>query len=59
MATQAETNKQAAPHTATQSDFNALLTREFKPKSDQAKTAVEIAVKTLAEQAKHLDHHGR
>ncbi|WP_336983038.1 MULTISPECIES: type VI secretion system contractile sheath large subunit [unclassified Cedecea] len=51
MATQAETNKQAAPQAATQSDFNALLTREFKPKSDQAKTAVEIAVKTLAEQA--------
>ncbi|WP_213713061.1 type VI secretion system contractile sheath large subunit [Cedecea lapagei] len=51
MATQAETNKQAAPQVATQSDFNALLTREFKPKSDQAKTAVEIAVKTLAEQA--------
>ncbi|MDS1916257.1 type VI secretion system contractile sheath large subunit [Enterobacter asburiae] len=51
MASQAETNKQAAPQAATQSDFNDLLTREFKPKSDQAKTAVEIAVKTLAEQA--------
>ncbi|TBL68523.1 type VI secretion system contractile sheath large subunit [Hafnia alvei] len=35
----------------TESDFNALLTKEFKPKSDQAKTAVELAVKTLAEQA--------
>lgn len=51
MATQAETTKQAASQTATQSDFNSLLTREFKPKSDQAKSAVELAVKTLAEQA--------
>ncbi|CAI1968166.1 hypothetical protein HL670_04330 [Serratia plymuthica] len=51
MATQAETNKQATTQATTQNDFNALLTREFKPKSDQAKTAVEIAVKTLAEQA--------
>ena len=32
-------------------DFSALLQREFKPKTDQAKEAVEIAVKTLAEQA--------
>ncbi|MBO9434997.1 type VI secretion system contractile sheath large subunit [Ruegeria sp. R13_0] len=33
------------------SEFEALLTKEFRPKSDQAKTAVESAVKTLAEQA--------
>jgi type VI secretion system protein ImpC len=33
------------------SDFSALLNKEFRPKSDQAKTAVETAVKTLAEQA--------
>lgn len=51
MAIQAEKNKQAATQVETQSDFNALLTREFKPKSQQAKTAVEMAVKTLAEQA--------
>lgn len=44
-------NKQAGANTATQSDFNALLTREFKPKSQQAKSAVQAAVKTLAEQA--------
>lgn len=36
---------------AAQSDFNSLLTREFKPKTDQAREAVESAVKTLAEQA--------
>ena len=33
------------------SDFSSLLQREFKPKSDQAKEAVESAVRTLAEQA--------
>src|SRR6201997_4505351 len=32
-------------------EFDALLTKEFKPKTDQAKTAVQAAVKTLAEQA--------
>lgn len=32
-------------------DFNALLSREFKPKTDRAREAVESAVKTLAEQA--------
>lgn len=34
-----------------ESDFSALLNKEFRPKSDQAKSAVESAVKTLAEQA--------
>lgn len=33
------------------SDFEALLKKEFRPKSDQAKSAVEQAVKTLAQQA--------
>ncbi|WP_342113476.1 type VI secretion system contractile sheath large subunit [Pseudoduganella sp. OTU4001] len=33
------------------SEFTSLLQREFKPKSDEAKTAVEQAVRTLAEQA--------
>ena len=33
------------------SDFENLLKKEFRPKSDHAKTAVEQAVKTLAEQA--------
>ncbi|MCX8958670.1 type VI secretion system contractile sheath large subunit [Erwinia psidii] len=44
-------NKQATAATTTYSDFNSLLNKEFKPKSDQAKAAVENAVKTLAEQA--------
>ncbi|CAE6700387.1 type VI secretion system contractile sheath large subunit [Paraburkholderia domus] len=33
------------------SDFANLLQKEFKPKSDKAKEAVEAAVRTLAEQA--------
>src|ERR1700744_2814422 len=32
-------------------DFAALLQKEFKPKTDQAKSAVENAVHTLAQQA--------
>ena len=32
-------------------DFAALLNREFKPKSDRARDAVQAAVQTLAEQA--------
>ncbi|MGB8624280.1 MAG: type VI secretion system contractile sheath large subunit [Paracoccaceae bacterium] len=34
-----------------ESEFESLLQKEFRPKSDQAKSAVEQAVKTLAEQA--------
>ena len=33
------------------SDFSALLEKEFKPKTNEARVAVEQAVKTLAEQA--------
>ncbi|MCB1332953.1 MAG: type VI secretion system contractile sheath large subunit [Roseivivax sp.] len=33
------------------SEFASLLQKEFRPKSDQAKSAVESAVKTLAQQA--------
>ncbi len=32
-------------------DFSALLQKEFKPKTDEAKEAVQVAVRTLAEQA--------
>jgi type VI secretion system protein ImpC len=37
--------------TETESDFSALLSKEFRPKSEQAKSAVESAVRTLAEHA--------
>src|SRR5258707_14752797 len=34
-----------------ESEFSSLLQKEFKPKSDEAKEAVQQAVRTLAEQA--------
>ncbi len=49
----AETQKQAGAAGAftEADDFSALLNKEFTPKSDEAKSAVEAAVKTLAQQA--------
>lgn len=51
----AETEKQVAGEAgeavAEASDFEALLQKEFRPKSEQARSAVEQAVKTLAQQA--------
>lgn len=43
--------EQSAAPTLDQSDFAALINREFSPKTDQARDAVDLAVKTLAEQA--------
>ena len=51
MAETAQQGAAAGVQTAEASDFSALLNKEFRPKSDQAKTAVESAVRTLAEQA--------
>lgn len=51
MSIQVEKKSHAHSATTTYSDFNSLLSKEFKPKTNQAKTAVENAVKTLAEQA--------
>ncbi len=51
----AETNPQAqsgaAGETIEASAFESLLTKEFKPKSDRAKDAIEAGVRTLAAQA--------
>jgi len=41
----------AATSFADQTDFAALLEKEFKPKSDEQRSAVESAVRTLAQQA--------
>lgn len=41
----------AAPTAAEASDFDSLLQKEFRPKTDQAKEAVQSAVRTLAAQA--------
>lgn len=45
------TAAEAAAETPETGDFASLLQKEFKPKSERAKEAVEDAVKTLAEQA--------
>ena len=43
---------QPAPaHASKASEFASLLKKEFKPKTDEAREAVEAAVRTLAEQA--------
>jgi len=47
----AQVQPEAAVETLEAGDFASLLQREFRPKSDQAKEAVEHAVRTLAEQA--------
>ena len=53
MATSNETqsSSQGQVETLESSDFSSLLDKEFKPKTERAKEAVENAVKTMAEQA--------
>jgi len=49
MSEQKETQGAASAEAITTDDFSALLEKEFKPKSERAKSAVETAVSTLAE----------
>lgn len=49
--TEREALGQSETGTLEVSEFSSLLQKEFKPKSDQARDAVEKAVRTLAEQA--------
>lgn len=51
MSTAQTVKTQPAHAVAEHNDFHSLLTREFKVKTDETRTAVEGAVKTLAEQA--------
>ena len=44
-------DQQAEGGTVEVTEFDSLLRKEFKPKTDEAKEAVERAVRTLAEQA--------
>ena len=48
---QAQTEVAAGTATFEPTEFEALLNKEFRPKTDQAKSAVQEAVKTLAQQA--------
>ncbi|CAJ0890603.1 type VI secretion system contractile sheath large subunit [Ralstonia flatus] len=47
----AQQRQQQTVATVDQSDFASLINREFSPKTDQAREAVDLAVRTLAEQA--------
>ena len=47
----AQQAQQQALASADHSEFAALISREFSPKTDQARAAVDLAVRTLAEQA--------
>jgi len=51
MDTSAATLKQPQAHEQHVDEFAQLLQKEFKPKSDEARSAVEAAVRTLAQQA--------
>src|SRR5256714_12106803 len=46
-----QTQAQPAAATAEVNEFESLLNKEFKPKTAEAKSAVKLAVQTLAEQA--------
>ncbi|KEY58755.1 type VI secretion system contractile sheath large subunit [Serratia sp. DD3] len=48
---QLQTQTTPLARTYTNDEFNLLLQKEFRPRTDQAKEAVENAVKTLAQQA--------
>lgn len=51
MATESSAQTGAAPAPAELNEFEALLTKEFKPKTSEAESAVKSAVQTLAEEA--------
>ena len=48
---EASTQGAAGPAAIEADQLGSLLQKEFKPKTDQARAAVEMAVRTLAEQA--------
>jgi len=51
MANETQAAGQQAPAIAELDEFSALLKREFKPKTEEANEAVQLAVRTLAQQA--------
>ena len=51
MADTQEQTSQAQPLVVEGTEFSQLLQKEFKPKTEEAKSAVEVAVRTLAAQA--------
>ncbi len=51
MSNQTQQHDQQAGRAFSRDEFSALLNKEFRPKTDQARSAVESAVKTTAQQA--------
>lgn len=51
MSNPSQQQTQQSQETFREDEFSALLNKEFRPKTDQARSAVESAVKTLAQQA--------
>lgn len=51
MSNPTQQHEQQSSQAFSQDEFSALLNKEFRPKTDQARSAVESAVKTLAQQA--------
>ncbi len=51
MADQKQAEEQVGAEAMEMGEFESLLTKEFKPKTDRAQDAVQSAVKTLAQQA--------
>jgi type VI secretion system protein ImpC len=49
--TQSTTQAQAATGTVEANEFSSLLNKEFRPQTDSAKSEIENAVRTLAQQA--------
>lgn len=51
MSNPTQQHEQQSSQAFSQDEFSMLLNKEFRPKTDQARSAVESAVKTLAQQA--------
>jgi len=51
MSNPSQQHEQQSGQAFSQDEFSSLLNKEFRPKTDQARSAVESAVKTLAQQA--------
>ncbi|MDK6766854.1 type VI secretion system contractile sheath large subunit, partial [Klebsiella aerogenes] len=51
MSNPTQQHEQQSSQAFSQDEFSVLLNKEFRPKTDQARSAVESAVKTLAQQA--------
>ena len=59
MAESQKAEEQASGIATDEGEFSSLLQKEFKPKTEQARSEVENAVRTLAQQALAKTHAHR